>query len=190
VVAVPQGDSVNLLDLGDGDGEGDMATKNGSGGSGGGGHGHQSTPAVASAAPLALKESVSMSPQRFQEFWSALPSCFEGRLREAPVPSSSSSLWTIAVVEAALRKNNVHIMASGPTEQSGMKFFLYAMEADELMLGSDGALLLAQLVVAPAADAEGAWTATATVKAEASSSAAALGQALANTLLHSLLTLE
>jgi len=132
-----------------------------------------------------------MSPQRFQELWSALPSCFEGMLREAPVPSSSSSsLWTIAVVEAALRKNNVHIMASGPTEQSGMKFFLYAMEADELMLGSGGALLLAQLVVAPAADAEGAWTATATVKAEASSSAAALGQALANTLLHSLLTLE
>ena len=177
VAAVPQGDSFNLLDLGDGDG-----SSGGGHGSGGGGYGQNSAPAVASIAPLALKERVDMGPQRFQELWTALPTCFEGSLGASPLPSS------IAAVETAVRKVNVHIMASGTMEQRGMKFFLYAMEQDDVLLGSDGALLLAQLVVAPDPnpDAAGAWTATVTVKAVASTSATALGQALADTLLHAL----
>jgi hypothetical protein len=120
-------DSVDLLDFGN-----DNA------------HTITSAPVIQSTSKLSLDSSVALSPPEFQQQW--------GAFAEAQLPNNSLLCCLAALpdeqaeVEESMADVNIRTMASGPTP-TGMKLFLYALTAGDMLMGTGGDLFLIQLLI-------------------------------------------
>ena len=103
----------------------------------------------------------SMDSRKFQDLWGKMTEIFSGNWDNNLLPNSLKfnenrvNAVTITEIEAAMYELRIMVMASGPapadsiTQNNGFKFFLYGIESDNLLLGSDGATFLAQLIFFP-----------------------------------------
>ena len=103
----------------------------------------------------------SMDSRKFQDLWGKMTEIFSGNWDNNLLPNSLKfnenrvNAVTITEIEAAMYELRIMVMASGPapadsiTQNDGFKFFLYGIESDDLLLGSNGATFLAQLIFFP-----------------------------------------
>lgn len=117
----------------------------------------------------------SMDSRKFQDLWGKMTEIFSGNWDINLLPNSLKfnenrvNAVTITEIEAAMYELRIMVMASGPaptdsiSQNNGFKFFLYGIESDNLLLGSDGATFLAQLIFFPSSKEHSA-SISATVK--------------------------
>jgi hypothetical protein len=129
----------------------------------------------------AAEQLSSMDSRKFQDLWGKMVDIFSGTWDNNLLPNSlkysenRTSVTTISEIEAAMYKLRIMVMASGPapadsiTQNNGFKFFLYGIEEDNLLLGTDGATFLAQLIFFPSSKEHSAIV-SATIKSNSSSS--------------------
>lgn len=129
----------------------------------------------------AAEQLSSMDSRKFQDLWGKMVDIFSGTWDNNLLPNSLKytenrvNVITISDIEAAMYKLRIMVMASGPApadsiaQNSGFKFFLYGIEEDNLLLGTDGATFLAQLIFFPSSK-ECSATVSATIKSNSSSS--------------------
>jgi hypothetical protein len=129
----------------------------------------------------AAEQLSSMDSRKFQDLWGKMIDVFSGTWDNNLLPNSLKytenriSVITISEIEAAMYKLRIMVMASGPapadsvSQNNGFKFFLYGIEEDNLLLGTDGATFLAQLIFFPSSKEHSA-TVSATIKSNSSSS--------------------
>lgn len=129
----------------------------------------------------AAEQLSSMDSRKFQDLWGKMVDIFSGTWDNNLLPNSLKytenrvSVITISEIEAAMYKLRIMVMASGPApadsinQNNGFKFFLYGIEEDNLLLGTDGATFFAQLIFFPSSK-ECSATVSATIKSNSSSS--------------------
>ena len=141
---------------------------------------HQSQPMLSLFVLKPASEQLSsMDSRKFQDLWGKTIEIFSGTWDNNLLPNSlkfnenRKNAITISEIEAAMYKLRIMVMASGPapadsiSQNNGFKFFLYGIEEDNLLLGTDGATFLAQLIFFPSSEAHSA-SISATIKSNSS----------------------